>query len=73
MFRIKIEEEFNPNSEMVGKWFVKYDSEKDTPIFSENEEDAGLFVVGQGENDLLGNLFALSDRFGYRGTPIVKL
>ena len=71
MFKIKIEEEFNTGSEMIRKWFVKYDSDNDRPLFSDKEEEGGVFVIDMDHKDaLMGNLMALYDRFGYKGTPI---
>ncbi len=71
MFKIKIEEEFNKKSKDVGKWFVKYDSDTDRPIFTENENRAGIFVPDfNHKNALYGNLMALYDRFGIQGTPV---
>lgn len=71
MFKIKIEEKFNPKSDMIGKWFIKYDLDNDKPLFTDNEDDAGIFVSNfNDKNALYGNLMALSDRFGYKGTPI---
>ena len=70
MFKIIIEEEFN--SDMVGKWFVGYDKINDKPLFTTNEEEAGIFVADfEADNALYGNLMALVDRFGYKGTPIL--
>ena len=74
MFKIKIEEKFNPQSYqscMIGKWFVKYDSSTDSPVFTDNESEAGIFVPEfEPDNSLWCNLMALSDRFGYKGSPI---
>ena len=69
MFKIKIEEKFNPKSEIVGKWFVKYDSDNDKPLFTDNEDEAGIFVADFNDKMAL-YLMALDDRFGYKGTPI---
>jgi hypothetical protein len=71
MFKIKIEEKFNIQSESINKWFVEYDAEKDRPIFTDDESKAGLFVIDNTQkNDLWGNIMALYDRFGYKGTPV---
>ena len=71
MFRIKIEEKFNPNSEMIGKWFVKYDPTTDRPIFTDDINEAGIFVADINDKmSLYGNAMALSHRFGYNGTPV---
>jgi hypothetical protein len=71
MFKIKIEKEFNPSSDKCGQWFVKYDSESDSPVFTENENEAGIFIMdSSSKNDFMGNLMALADRFGYKGTPV---
>lgn len=70
-FKIKIEEEFNPGNPESGKWFVKYDSSTDKPIFTEHENMAGIFVPDfEVDNALHGNIMALYDRFGYKGTLI---
>lgn len=72
MFKIIIEEEFNPDSDMIGKWFVEYDKVNNKPIFTDNEEEAGIFVADfEADNALYGNLMALADRFGYKGSPIL--
>jgi hypothetical protein len=71
MFKIKIEKEFNPTSDMIGKWFVKYNAEISKPIFTDEEENAGIFVPDfNSDNALYGNLMALNDRFGIKGTPV---
>lgn len=80
MFKIKIERRFNCKKflwftyaphPMIDKWFVGYDPEKDTPVFSDDVNEAGLFVVEhKADNAVYGNLMALNDRFGIRGTPI---
>lgn len=70
MFKIKIEKEFNPK--MDEKWFVGYDSVNDKPTFTDKEDEAGIFVPTiEDDNSLYGNLMALYDRFGYKGTPII--
>jgi hypothetical protein len=68
-FKIKIEEEFNKGNKHVGEWFVKYEHPK--PIFTKNEDEAGIFVLDFAAfNAVYGNLMALEDRYGIKGTPI---
>lgn len=56
---------------MIGKWFVRYDKAQHAPIFCDDESEAGLFVADHSaDNAIYGNLMALNDRFGIRGTPI---
>lgn len=71
MFKIKIQEEFNTKSDMIGKWFIKYDTNNDKPLFTDNEEEAGIFINDPNQkNDAFCNLMALNDRFGYKGTLV---
>lgn len=80
MFKIKIEKRFNCKKflwikyaphEMVGKWLVGYDPAQDAPVFCDDVNDAGIFVADhKADNAVYGNLMALNDRFGIRGTPI---
>lgn len=73
-YKIKIEEKFNPGNSKVGQWFVKYDRSIDEPIFTENENKAGIFVSNfNADNSLHGNMMALYDRFGYKGTSVKYL
>lgn len=71
MYKIIIEEEWNPNSKYIGKWFVGYDLNKRGPIFTDNEEEAGVFVDNMhAHNAVYGNLMALYGQYGIKGTPI---
>lgn len=71
MFYIKIEELHNKGKSEVGTYFVKYNSTTNKPEFTDIISNAGIFVLDMNhKNAYWGNLMALNDRFGLKGTLI---